>query len=129
MNGYPLDHVAVAVASIQEAKTTYEHITGAVCSPIQSIPEQGVNVAFVGQVELIEPINSDGPVARFIQKKGEGLHHIAYTVEDILAELNRIAAQGFQIIDPEPRSGANGHLVAFLHPKSTGGILIELVQH
>ena len=129
MNGYPLDHVAIAVASITEAKTTYEHLTGGTCSLIEAVPSQGVKVAFIGQIELIEPSDPDGSVARFIQKHGNGLHHIAYRVEDIRTELDRVAAQGFDLIDTAPRQGAKGHHVAFLHPRSTGGVLIELIQY
>jgi methylmalonyl-CoA/ethylmalonyl-CoA epimerase len=129
MNGYPLDHVAIAVASIAKSKTTYEHLTGVTCSPVEAVPSQGVNVAFLGQVELIEPTDAEGSIARFIQKRGEGLHHLAYRVQNISAELERLTTQGFDLIDTEPRPGANGHTVAFLHPRSTGGVLIELIQH
>ena len=129
MNGLPLDHVAIAVASIEEAKAPYEYLTGHTCSPVEAIPSQGVNVAFVGQIELIEPTDPSGAIARFVAKRNGGLHHVAYRVEDIRSELSRLAAEGFDHIDSEPRPGAKGHQVAFLHPRSTGGVLIELVQH
>lgn len=129
MNGLPLDHVAIAVASINEARATYEHLTGETCSPLEAVPSQGVNVAFIGQIELIEPTDPGGPIARFVEKHNGGLHHVAYRVDDIRTELDRLVAQGFDLIDSDPRPGARGHQVAFLHPRSTGGVLIELVQH
>ena len=128
MNGLPLDHVGVAVPSIQESAATFEPITGATCSTIEELPEQDVNVAFVGSIELIEPRSDTGPVARFLTRRGSGIHHVAYRVSDLRATLQDLNTRGFQLIDEEPRLGARGHLVAFVHPKSTGGTLIELVQ-
>jgi methylmalonyl-CoA/ethylmalonyl-CoA epimerase len=95
---------------------------------VEEIASQGVKVAFVGQVELLEPTDPDTPVGRFLAKRGPGLHHIAYHVADLPGELARLAADGMELIDREPRAGAGGHRVAFLHPRSTGGILIELVE-
>ncbi len=129
MNGLPLDHVGVAVPSIQESAATFEPITGATCSTIEELPEQDVNVAFVGSIELIEPRSNTSPVARFLTRRGPGIHHVAYRVSDLRATLQDLNTRGFQLIDDEPRLGARGHLVAFVHPKSTGGTLIELVQH
>ena len=129
MNGLPLDHVGVAVPSIQESVATFEPITGATCSRVEELPGEDINVAFVGSIELIEPRSSDGSVARFLANRGPGVHHLAYRVSDLRATLRDLNTQGFQLIDKEPRTGARGHLVAFLHPKSTGGTLIELVQH
>lgn len=128
MNGYPLDHVAIAVRSIQESAATLEPVTGCACSTIEELPAEGVNVAFLGTVELIEPRSEDSGVARFIERRGPGLHHIAFRVPDLRAALEELKTRGFQPIDEEPRSGARGHQVAFLHPKTTGGVLIELVQ-
>ncbi len=128
MNGLPLDHVGVAVPSIQESAATYESIIGATCSAIEELPEQGVNIAFVGSIELIEPRSSTSPVGRFLKSRGPGVHHVAYRVSDLRATLQDLNTRGFQLIDEEPRLGARGHLVAFVHPKSTGGTLIELVQ-
>jgi len=128
MNGFPLDHVGVAVSSIRESAAIFEPITGATCSSIEELPEQDVNVAFVGAIELIEPRSGTGPVARFLTRNGPGIHHIAYRVPDLRATLQHLNTQGFQLIDEEPRPGARGHLVAFVHPQSTGGALIELVQ-
>ncbi len=129
MNGLPLDHVGVAVPSIQESAATFEPITGATCSTIEELPEHDVNVAFVGSIELIEPRSDTSPVARFLTRRGPGIHHVAYRVSDLRTTLQDLNTRGFQLIDEEPRLGARGHLVAFVHPTSTGGTLIELVQH
>ena len=129
MNGFPLDHVGVAVPSIQESAAAFEPISGATCSSIEELPGHDVNVAFVGSIELIEPRSSASPVARFLARRGPGIHHVAYRVSDLRATLQHLNTRGFQLIDEEPRPGARGHLVAFIHPKSTGGTLIELVQH
>ncbi len=95
---------------------------------MEELPSQGVNVAFVGSLEFLEPRGPDTTVGRFLQRRGPGLHHIAYRVDDIGSELDRLKAEGFPLIDEEPRPGAGGHLVAFLHPSGTGGVLVELVQ-
>ena len=129
MNGFPLDHVGVAVPSIRESAATFEPISGATCSSIEELPGHDVNVAFIGSIELIEPRSSASSVARFLARRGPGIHHLAYRVSDLRATLRDLNTRGFQLIDEEPRPGARGHLVAFVHPKSTGGILIELVQH
>jgi len=123
----PLDHVAVAVPSIEEHRTHYESLTGAICSAPVTISSQGVRVAFIGMIELLEPTSPETTVGRFLRKRGVGLHHIAYRTPDIERELERAAARGIRLIDEAPRPGAHG-LVAFLHPSSTGGVLIELVQ-
>lgn len=128
MNGLVVDHVAVAVPSIEEARPLYERLSGVSGSPVEELPEQGVRVLFVGEVELLEPLAPESSVARFLDRRGPGLHHIAYRTPDIHAELARLAEAGFELIDTEPRPGAGGHLVAFLHPRSTGKTLVELVQ-
>jgi len=123
----PLDHVAVAVPSIEEHRAHYESLTGEICSPPVTIDSQGVRVAFVGMIELLEPLGPETTVGRFVARRGPGLHHIAYATDDIEAELERARVRGVRLIDEVPRPGAHG-LVAFLHPASTGGVLIELVQ-
>ncbi|HEX6940124.1 MAG TPA: methylmalonyl-CoA epimerase [Longimicrobiales bacterium] len=132
MKQLPLDHVAIAVASIEEALPTFELLTEAGGSPRERVESQGVDVVFVGtgigRLELLEPISPDSPVARHLEKRGPGLHHLAYRVRDLEATLARLAAAGVRLIDERPRPGAHGRLVAFLHPRSTGGVLIELVQ-
>jgi len=128
MDTLPLDHVAIATPSIEQVAPLYELLTGEACSPLEEIPSQDVNVAFVGNIELLEPRGPDGGVARFLDKRGPGLHHLAFRVPDIARALARLEAAGFELIDREARPGAGGHLVAFLHPRSTGGVLWELVQ-
>lgn len=129
----PIDHVAVAVESITAVQPVFESLLGAAGSRVQHIAAQGVNVAFIGEgsarIELLEPTDANGAVARFLKRRGPGLHHLAYRVADIAAELDRLDAAGYELIDRQPRAGADGHRVAFLHPRSTGGVLIELVQH
>jgi methylmalonyl-CoA/ethylmalonyl-CoA epimerase len=93
------------------------------------LPDQDVNVAFVGSIELIEPRTESGTIARFLLRRGPGIHHVAYRVSDLRTTLQQLNTREFQLIDPEPRRGARGHLVAFIHPSSTSGALIELVQH
>jgi methylmalonyl-CoA epimerase len=128
MFSYPLDHVAVAVPSLQEASRHFELLSGAPSTPVEVLESQGVRVAFVGSIELLEPLGPDTTVGRFLARRGPGLHHIAYRVPNLPEALSRAREEGFQLIDGEPRPGARGHLVAFLHPRSTGGILVELVQ-
>lgn len=128
-DSHPIDHIAVAVRSIEDAAPLYELLSGARCSPPEELPSQGVRVAFVGGIELLEPLSADSTVGRFLERDGEGLHHVAYRVEDLQAELDRLAGEGLELIDEAPRAGAGGHRVAFLHPRSTGRVLVELVQH
>lgn len=128
MNDLPIDHVGVAVASLDEAVPLYERVTGSSGSPVEELPAQGVRVAFVGTLELLEPIGPDTPVGRFLARNGPGLHHVAYRTGNLVAEIGRVRAAGFELIDGEPRAGARGHRVAFLHPRTTGKVLIELVE-
>lgn len=124
-----LDHVAIAVSSLEESVGLFQLLSGHPGSPPETLEAQGVRVAFCGSVELLEPLGPDTTVGRFLARKGPALHHIAYRTSDIQAELDRLEARGVELIDRRPRPGARGHLVAFLHPRSTGGILVELVQH
>ena len=126
--GRPIHHVAIAVSSLEEARGLYEKISGTVGSEPETLESQGVRVMFIGAVELLEPRSPETTVGRFLAKRGPGLHHVAYRTDDIRSDLAHFKAAGLQLIDEEPRPGAGGHLVAFLHPRSTGGILIELVQ-
>ncbi len=127
-----LDHVAIAVTNLRAAKSLYCGVLGFVHLGYETIAEQGVHVLALGlgtlRVELLEPIDHTSPVHRFIQKKGEGLHHLCFKVPDIRAALKRLAEEGFQLVNNEPKVGAGGHLIAFVHPKSTHGVLMELVQ-
>jgi methylmalonyl-CoA/ethylmalonyl-CoA epimerase len=128
MISFPLDHVAVAVSSLEEACPLFELLTGATRSPVEELPTQGVRVCFVGSVELLEPLEAETTVGRFLQKRGQNLHHIAYRVPNLPETLSKLKEEGFELIDEVPRPGARGHQVAFLNPRSTGGILTELVQ-
>jgi methylmalonyl-CoA epimerase len=127
--GLPLDHIGVAVSSLSDALPLFERLTGARATPIETVESQQVRVAFVGVLELLEPTHRDSPLGRFLEKRGSGLHHVAYRSEDVAAELRRLRAAGFDPIDQEPRAGARGHRVAFLRPASTGSVLVELVEH
>lgn len=118
----------MAVSSIREAAPIFELLARASCSPLEELPAQGVNVAFVGSLELLEPRGPRTTVGRFLERRGPGLHHIAYRVPDLARALDTLRSSGIRLIDDEPREGARGHLVAFLHPDSTGGVLLELVE-
>ncbi|MEZ4414256.1 MAG: methylmalonyl-CoA epimerase [Gemmatimonadota bacterium] len=126
--GRRLHHVGIAVDSIEGARPTFELLTGVSGSPVEEVASQRVRVCFVGIVELLEPTDPTSTVARFLERRGPGLHHLAFAVDDLAAELAALGEQGVRLIDSRPRAGAFGHQVAFLHPESSGRVLIELVQ-
>jgi methylmalonyl-CoA epimerase len=132
MPAHALDHVGIAVHSIDESLPLFESITGGKGYGRETVDSQGVEVVFVGhgdgRLELLAPTREDSAVAKFLAKRGPGMHHLCYRVPDVQAELDRYRESGAQLIDQHPRPGAAGHLVAFLHPKSTGGVLTELLQ-
>lgn len=129
-------HIGIAVRELASHRDYYERVLGAVYEGTEHVPSQQVRVAFyrIGagpaavRLELLEPASADSPVARFIEKRGEGVHHVAYAVEGIEARLRALAEQGVRLIDETPRPGAHGTRIAFLHPKSSGGVLTELVE-
>jgi methylmalonyl-CoA epimerase len=125
-----LDHVALAVRNIEEATAVYEQF-GLEAAETCTMEESGLRIGFLSaggsQLELLEPLRPDNTVARFLERRGEGLHHICFEVEDIRAALAELSARGVELIDREPRPGAEG-LTAFLHPRAGKGVLIELVQ-
>ncbi|MEO7446441.1 MAG: methylmalonyl-CoA epimerase [Ferruginibacter sp.] len=127
-----VEHIGIAVKSLSQAIPHYEKILNAACYKTEEIASEKVNTAFFRQgetkIELLESITEDGVIASFLEKKGEGIHHIAFAVEDIHAEMKRLAAEGFRILNAEPKAGADNKWVCFLHPKDTGGVLIELCQ-
>jgi len=129
-----LDHVAIVVASIAEARKTYVELLGLRCeSAPEHVPDQRVNVlvchAGTQRIELVEPASEDSPVSKFLAKRGGGLHHLAYRVDDLVGALAILGAAGVRLLDSTPRPGAHGTRIAFVHPASTGGVLTELVEH
>jgi len=127
-----LEHIGIAVSNLDEALKVYEEILGLKVKKIRVIEEQRVRAALLlageVKVELIEPTDEEGPVARFIQKKGEGIHHIAFTVTGIEDFLKKIKEKGIALVDEKPRIGVEGYRMAFLHPKSTKNVLVELCE-
>ena len=128
-SSWPLDHVAIAVESIEASAPHFQLLSGTSCSPPETLESQGVRVSFVGPIELLEPLGPDTTVGRFLARRGQAIHHVAYRVDDIVSELDRLRDAGVRLIDETPRTGAGGHSVAFVHPSSTEGVLVELVQH
>lgn len=122
------DHVAVAVRSLTEFRSLLERLSGLSGSPVEEVPAQGVEVSFVGPVEVIRPTSEDSGVARFLEKRGPGLHHVAYRVPDVEAAMTELLDEGYRFTSDGPMAGRGGHRVAFLHPAATGGVLIELVE-
>ncbi len=127
-----IEHIGIAVKSIEESKKFYENVLGLECYLVEDVPDQKVRTAFflVGdtKIELLESTEPDGPVAKFIVKRGEGIHHIAFAVDDLEESLNKADAEGIELIDEKPRPGAEGMSIAFLHPSSTSGVLTEFCR-
>ncbi|MFT4061612.1 MAG: methylmalonyl-CoA epimerase [Edaphocola sp.] len=127
-----IEHIGIAVKDLAGAVPLFETLLNAPCYKTESVAEEGVNTAFFQtgetKIELLEASKEGSPIAKFIEKKGSGIHHIAFEVADIRAEMKRLAAEGFTLLDAEPKPGADNKLVAFLHPKSTNGVLIEICQ-
>ena len=128
-----MDHVGVAVKSLDEAVKVYRDVLGFELKGVHVLKERKVKVAFFStgndaQIELLEPLGSDSPVAKFLEARGEGIHHIAVKVDDIEAVLTELKQKGVILVDEKPRDGAEGKKIAFVNPKSTKGVLLELVQ-
>ncbi len=127
-----VDHVGIAVRDLEAAITFYESAFGVKCSHRETVEEQGVEEAMfrVGEswIQLLRPLGPDTPVGKYIEKRGEGVHHVGYGVSDLVAALEHLRSEGMQLIDEKPRRGSRGAQVAFVHPKSVGGVLVELVQ-
>ena len=127
-----IDHIGIATRQIGESLALWVDSLGLMVESTEEVPEQGVRVAMlpIGEtrVELLEPLSLDSPVGRFLDKRGPGIHHVAISVADIHGELSKLKESGARLIDETPRVGAGGCLVAFVHPSSTGGVLLELVQ-
>ncbi len=128
-----IEHIGIAVKDLAAAKKYYEEVLGLSCYAVEEVKDQQVRTAFfkAGQtkIELLESTSPDGPVAKFIEKKGEGIHHIAFAVKNIEKALQETAEKGVRLIDRQPRKGAEGLDIAFLHPKSTFGVLTELCEN
>jgi methylmalonyl-CoA epimerase len=131
MDDHPLDHVAVVVADLASAEASYAALGFAVRYR-ERVEDQGVDIvglrAGVATIELLKPLRADSPLHRYLGDRPSRLHHLAYRVDDIAAEIERLRARGVRLIDEEPRRGAHGNLIAFIHPSATGGTLMELCQ-
>lgn len=128
-----IDHLGIAVRSLVEAEKRFSLLLGKPAGGHEEVPTENVRVAFfdVGEsrFELLEPTDPASPIAKFLEKRGEGIHHVCLRVHDIQAEIARLKAAGIEFVGAAPRPGAGGHLVAFVHPRSAGGILLELAEH
>ena len=128
-----IDHIGIAVHSIDQARTFYEQALGLECERIEEVASQKVRTAFftLGEthIELLEPMDDSSPIAKFLEKRGEGVHHIAYLSDDLAAQLERARVSGCMLINEHPVTGAGGKQIAFLHPKSTGGVLTEICEN
>lgn len=127
-----IEHIGIAVNSVKLAGDIYKKLLNTDVYKTEEVSSEGVITAFLkagpNKIELLEATNPDSPVAKFIQKRGEGIHHIAFEVDDILAEMVRLKNEGFILLNEEPKQGADNKLVCFVHPKSTNGVLVELCQ-
>lgn len=128
-----IDHIGIATDSIAEVATFYREALGLKIEEIEDVAEQKVRVAMLpigeSRIELLEPTTTDSPISKFLAKRGPGIHHVAIQVENIRESLRKMKEEGARLIDEEPRTGAGGCLVAFVHPSSTGGVLVELVEN
>ena len=127
-----IEHIGIAVKDMESSNALFSKLFGAPEYKTETVESEGVKTAFFkcgpNKIELLEATNPESPIAKFIDKKGEGIHHIAFDVDDIEAEITRLKAEGFVVLNETPKPGADNKLVAFLHPKSTNGVLIELCQ-
>ena len=125
-----LEHIGIAVKDLSQAVPLYESLLNAPCYKMEMVESEQVHTAFFRQgetkIELLESLSADGPIGKFIQSRGEGMHHLAFHVEDIRAEMKRLKDAGFILLHDEPRPGADNKWICFLHPKHTAGVLIEL---
>jgi methylmalonyl-CoA/ethylmalonyl-CoA epimerase len=132
LNMEKIEHIGIAVNSIADAGSLYEKLLDTVIYKVEDVASENVKTAFLqcgpNKIELLEALSHDSPIAKFIAKRGEGVHHIAFGVADIKAEMARLKAEGFILLNDGPKPGADNKLVCFIHPKSAGGVLIELCQ-
>ena len=127
-----IEHIGIAVKDLQQACAVFEKLFGAPAYKTEEVASEGVRTAFFmagpNKIELLEATTEDSPIAKYLEKRGEGMHHIAFDVADIHAEIARLKAEGFAVLNETPKRGADNKLVAFLHPKGTHGVLVELCQ-
>ncbi len=127
-----IDHIAIAIEDLNQSLGFWEQALGLHVHEVRNVPEQAVDIAFLpvgaSEVELVKPVTADSGIAKWMGKRGPGIHHICFEVDDIRQTLADLSAQGMELIDQEPRVGVGGKLYAFVHPKSTGGVLVELYQ-
>lgn len=127
-----IEHIGIAVKALDISVPLFEQLLNTPCYKTEEVGTEGVNTAFFqtgeSKIELLEATREDSPIAKFIAKKGEGIHHIAFAVENIEAEMKRLVALGFEVLNEKPKEGADNKLVCFLHPKGTNGVLVELCQ-
>ena len=129
---YKLEHIGIAVKQVLSSNDLFAKLLDSECYKIEEVESEGVRTSFfkVGEtkIELLEALHKDSPIARFIDRKGEGIHHLAFEVNDIVREMARLKQAGFVLVNDQPKKGADNKMVCFLHPKSTNGVLIELCQ-
>jgi len=127
-----IEHLGIAVKNLEQSMPLFEQLLNTPCYKTEMVESEGVNTAFFqagdSKIELLEATKEQSPIAKFIEKKGEGIHHIAFEVENIEAEMKRLAALGFELLNETPKKGADNKLVCFLHPKTTNSVLVELCQ-
>lgn len=127
-----IEHLGIAVKDLKNSLPLFEQLLNTPCYKTEEVASEGVSTAFFqtgeSKIELLEATGDQSPIAKFIAKKGEGIHHIAFEVENIEAEMKRLAALGFELLNETPKNGADNKLVCFLHPKTTNGVLVELCQ-
>ena len=127
-----IEHIGIAVRDLNNSNELFEKLFGKAHYKVEAVESEGVATSFFqlgeSKIELLEATSPDSPIAKFIEKKGEGIHHIAFDVDDIRAEMERLRGEGFVVLNEEPKRGADNKLVCFLHPKSSNGVLVELCQ-
>jgi len=127
-----IEHIGIAVHNLENSNELFSKLFGQAAYKTEEVASEGVKTSFFmcgpNKIELLEATNEDSPIAKFLEKKGEGIHHIAFDVEDIYAEIERLKLEGFTVLNEIPKKGADNKLVSFLHPKTTNGVLIELCQ-
>ena len=127
-----IEHIGIAVKNLKESNELFKKLFGKDLYKTETVESEKVSTSFFmlgeSKIELLEAQNENSAIAKFIEKRGEGIHHMAFEVDDIYAEIKRLQAEGFEILNPEPKKGADNKLICFLHPKTTNGVLIELCQ-